>query len=359
MKISVMCIASRSGGGLTVLQSLVDYAVSADTGNEWQFIVSDQELPAATERVSIVRACPDYRGWRSRLRGELTVGRRAVQSFHPDVVVSLHNIDTLARGRFPLAVYVQQALPFQRDYRLSWRDPRERGLAWRQYLLRFPILHAVRKAAVTFVQTSWLAAELSSAVPGARVRSIGFEQADRGDLPYGPTVRENRFFFPAAASSYKNHRVLHEAVQMLQDRGVAGPVALTLQEQDLRTLIGESAAADFARFDFRGWLSHEEVLALHGDSILVFPSLVESLGLPLYEAREAGVWIVAADLAYAREALEEYPLVAWFDPQDAASLAAAMEKAWNSSRQERERLSGGAVHGGGWERMVEELRRAL
>lgn len=353
MKISVVCIASRSGGGLTVLRSLIDYARDVDTQHEWQFILSDQDVGPATERVHVVRACPVYRGWPSRLRGELTVGRRAVTAFSPDVVLSLHNTDTFARAGHPLAVYVQQALPFQRDYRLSVTDPRERGLAWRQYLLRYPILHAVRKAVLTVVQTKWMAEELSAVVPGAQVASIGFGRPDHGDLGYGETVRENRFFYPAAPSSYKNHRTLLGAVEILRGRGLEAPVALTTQPEDL------GVTEDRGAYEFLGWISHAEVLRRYEDSILVFPSLVESLGLPLYEARDAGVWIVAADTAYAREALDGYPTVAWFTPTDPRSMADAMHDAWAASREPRERNAGPSEATDSWGRLLQELTRVL
>lgn len=349
MKISVICITSRSGGGLTVLRSLINYARDVDTQHEWQFVLSDQEVGDATGRVHIVHACAEYRGWRSRLRGELIVGRRAVKDFGPDVVLSLHNTDTLARAGHPLAVYVQQALPFQRDYKLSVTDPRERSLAWRQYLLRYPILHAVRKAVLTVVQTKWMAEELTAAVPTAQVASVGFGRPDHGDLEYGETVRENGFFYPAAPSSYKNHRTLLEAVQILRGCGVEAPVALTTKPDAL----GVSEELD--AYEFLGWISHDEVLRRYEDSILVFPSLVESLGLPLYEARDAGVWIVAADTAYAREALDGYPTVAWFAPTDPQSMANAMADAWSASREPRKRITDSSEATDSWGRLLQEL----
>lgn len=42
---------------------------------------------------------------------------------------------------------------------------------------------------------------------------------------------------------------------------------------------------------------------MYAKSILVFPSHIETLGLPLLEARAAGCRIVASDIAAAREAL--------------------------------------------------------
>ena len=68
MKITVVCLASRTGGGLTILQDLFTFASQVDTENVWQFVISDQCLGTSTSRVEIIKTTPSYRGWRSRLR---------------------------------------------------------------------------------------------------------------------------------------------------------------------------------------------------------------------------------------------------------------------------------------------------
>ena len=55
MKITVVCLTSRSGGGLTILQDLFTYATQVDKDNEWQFVISDQDLGTSTSTVEIRR----------------------------------------------------------------------------------------------------------------------------------------------------------------------------------------------------------------------------------------------------------------------------------------------------------------
>jgi glycosyltransferase involved in cell wall biosynthesis len=57
---------------------------------------------------------------------------------------------------------------------------------------------------------------------------------------------------------------------------------------------------------------------------LLFPSKLETWGLPLTEAQAHGLAILAADLPYAHETIGEYPRAAYFAPQDAAALANRM-----------------------------------
>lgn len=354
MKISVVCLASRNGGGLTILKDLLSFARSDLDANQWQFLLSDQEVGEETHDVSIVHLSRPYKGLRSRFWAEATSGRRAVKNFKPDVVLSLQNNDTLARGRVPLALYVHQALPFQKDYKLSILNPSERKMAWRQYLLKYPIIFSIRRAQVTFVQTEWLADSILERCPRSKVHSIGFNSPSKKNelAPLRePTVR---FFYPAAASPYKNHQLLHQALRQLGEEGfdLSNKMVLTLEEEKLRNLVPTLTADELRWYRFEGWLSAEEVQREYQKSILVFPSAVESLGLPLYEARETGAIIVAPDLPYAREALKDYSGVIWFTPANPTSLSKALKQSWLISQNEHVSFNSNMKSVDSWEKML-------
>ena len=59
---------------------------------------------------------------------------------------------------------------------------------------------------------------------------------------------------------------------------------------------------------------------------LVFPSYIETYGLPLIEAASLGVPIIAADLPYAREVLEGYDGVTFVSHDDVSGWAEAISK---------------------------------
>jgi glycosyltransferase involved in cell wall biosynthesis len=54
---------------------------------------------------------------------------------------------------------------------------------------------------------------------------------------------------------------------------------------------------------------------------LLFPSLLETWGLPLTEAKARGIPILAADLPYARETVGTCSAVRFFDPHNPQGLA--------------------------------------
>jgi glycosyltransferase involved in cell wall biosynthesis len=79
---------------------------------------------------------------------------------------------------------------------------------------------------------------------------------------------------------------------------------------------------DLPQIRYAGFLSQEELgREYERADALVFPSRLETWGLPLSEFRRYGKPILAADLPYARETLGGYSQSAFFDPADPAALA--------------------------------------
>ena len=125
-----------------------------------------------------------------------------------------------------------------------------------------------------------------------------------------------RLFYPAASYPHKNHKILNE----LDPRRLGNEVdkiVLTIDENELFS---------FAElFDCVGRLNAEQCLEqyLHADALL-FPSLLESYGLPLVEAMTTGLPIIVADLPYAQVLCGEEAI--YFDPTSSASLVAAIQE---------------------------------
>ena len=66
-----------------------------------------------------------------------------------------------------------------------------------------------------------------------------------------------------------------------------------------------------------GKISYEKVLEYYKNSdLLIFPSYIETLGLPLIEAKKFNLNILAVDLPYSREAIGSYKNVKYFKSFD-------------------------------------------
>lgn len=72
--------------------------------------------------------------------------------------------------------------------------------------------------------------------------------------------------------------------------------------------------------EFIGPVPRTQLFEQYASSILVFPSYIETIGLPLLEARSVGAPILAADCLYARDGVGDYERAEFFDPMNAKKL---------------------------------------
>ena len=137
-----------------------------------------------------------------------------------------------------------------------------------------------------------------------------------------------QFFYPAADFIYKNHQVILDSCYELKKQGI----------HDYRvifTFLGDEnpcAAALYAfvekhdlPVEFHGPFPRAEVFELYAKTVLLFPSYIETFGMPLLEARISGAPILAADTPFAREILEEYVRARFFPYDSSQELSDSMK----------------------------------
>lgn len=138
---------------------------------------------------------------------------------------------------------------------------------------------------------------------------------------------EHFALYPAMTYEHKNHLRLLEAVALLRDRGRVVTVVCTgtqthfwpVIERRLREMRLERQVR------FVGFLSAAELTMLYRRCrFMIFPTLFEGAGLPLVEALMEGAPVACSDIPPLREYGADSAL--FFDPQDAESLAGAMER---------------------------------
>jgi glycosyltransferase involved in cell wall biosynthesis len=135
------------------------------------------------------------------------------------------------------------------------------------------------------------------------------------------------FLYVASGEPHKNHRRMIEAWRLLAEEGLLPSLRLTLDETRFSTLcreIEEMCQCHGLRVKNMGTLSHGDVLALYKDvDALIYPSTFESFGLPLIEARQEGLPILASELNYVRDVCSP---VQTFDPTSPVSIARAVKR---------------------------------
>jgi glycosyltransferase involved in cell wall biosynthesis len=134
------------------------------------------------------------------------------------------------------------------------------------------------------------------------------------------------FVYVADGEAHKNHRTLLAAWRLLAEEGLRPSLVLTLGPRDatLQREISDAARSADLRISNRGEMRREEIGGLYANArALIFPSTKESFGLPLVEAAQAGLPIVASELDYVRDVCEPEHT---FDPASAVSIARAVKR---------------------------------
>ena len=239
-----------------------------------------------------------------------------VEQYKVDEVISLQNV--IVQGiSVKQTLYLHQTLPFAtKRYHIT-----EDFKLWvYQNLISEMIFSSIRKASEVIVQTFWLkeACVKKAGVVPDKFKVIRPEVKIVVKKSYRQEdVNNTLFFYPAGGVVYKNHKVIVEAAKMLKYQGIENyRIIFTLQGNEngkIKKLYNEVKKLKLS-IEFIGHISLEEVYEYYSKSILLFPSYIESFGLPMLEARIHCSPILASDYAFSHEILEGYDKVEFFDP---------------------------------------------
>lgn len=134
------------------------------------------------------------------------------------------------------------------------------------------------------------------------------------------------FVYIASGEEHKNHLRLLQAWSLLGKQGLKPKLILTISSS-YKTLVSE---INFFRnnegleIDNIDLVKHEEIFQIYKNSkALIYPSLMESFALPLIEASQINLPIIASELDYVREVCEP---IETFDPTSPISIMRAVRR---------------------------------
>ncbi len=280
---------------------------------------------------------PNVKGsWLKRLQFEYFQSLEISRSIRPDLWIAMHDITPRVECRQQF-VYCHNPSPFyQFSIRETLLDPK-----FGMFTLFYRFLYGIflhRNAAV-LVQQEWIRKEFEERY-GVRNVVVAHPTLMEPKLPELNHSQTNpyRFFYPAFPRTFKNHELILSAVKLLEDRGLRDfEVLLTVDAESNR------CGADLVRrystlrsVQWLGSLSQPQVYESYGESsCLLFPSKLETWGLPLTEFKATGKPILAADLPYAHETIGTYGAVEFFNIDDPSQLADLMAQAIKGTLQWR------------------------
>lgn len=326
MKIMVFDVPAVSGGALTILNQYYDKAVK-DTENEWIFIISTPILKSKMN-VKVVNFPWVKKSWFHRLYFDKFVAPKLVKEYKIDEILSLQNT-TIQNVNVKQTLYLHQSLPFaEKRYRLT-----ENYKFWMyQNVISRMIFKSIKNADKIIVQTQWVKKACLEKVKtdSKKFEIIQPEVNIEVKQYYKKSSDEcTIFFYPSGAMEYKNHKIIVNAVSKLKEEKIRNfKVVFTLTGKEnkhilnLYNIIKEEALP----IEFIGKIEINDVYNYYSKSILIFPSYIETFGLPLLEAKLHRTPILASDCAFSHEILKDYDKVDFFNPLDSMMLSKQMKR---------------------------------
>jgi len=322
MNIMVYDVQADSGGAAAILEQYYEMH-KKDKSNHYYYMLSVYNLPN-TDNITVINEPYVKRSWWHRLYFDYVGVNKYLKKYKIDEVLSLQNtIIPCFKGH--QTVYEHNALPFS-EYRFSFTESRRMWI-YQNIISKF-ILRSIKKANSIIVQTDWMRSEIEKSIPSSKGKiEVCFPNiiVDRKYIYHEkkPTV----FFYPASPELFKNHRLILDAAQILKDSGKTSfSIVFTLcgDETDYIRDIRDIAINNSINIQWIGKIPHEKVYEYYTHSILVFPSYIETVGLPIYEAKTIGSPLLIADCKYSRNIGERHNNIHYFKYDDAIELARLM-----------------------------------
>lgn len=321
---SKLCIHASNvhqGGGRTLLLALID---ALPTDKPIVLILDKRmsynlEFP---ENVMVHRVAPSLL---SRLSAEWWL-RKNVNS--QDIVLCFGNLPSLFNLKAKTIVFVQNrylvdALPLK-GFSVKTR--------LRLLIERIWLSCRYHSADYFIVQTASMKKLLSTKIKGEKsVLTIPFigsvERLDNTASDVENSSKELKFAYVASGEPHKNHHRLVEAWVLLAEEGFFPTLYLTLNESLFPALCAKIASLTskhHLRIINSGHLSDTDVKNLYKSvNALIYPSYLESFGMPLIEANQMNLPIIAPELDYVRDLLNPTET---FDPFSSISIARAVNR---------------------------------
>ncbi len=321
-----------SGGTLRILQEcllFLEHNQAITDLYSVRALVHKKELFPAFKNIEMV-SYPKPRGsWLQKLYYEYWFFKKISKEQPVHLWFSLYDMtpSVVAERR---AVYCHNPSPFYKTNR------RERlfDKGFTLFTLFYKHLYAINihKNNFVVVQQEWIrkrfiqmfqlpAGKIIVAHPEMSLKPAAVAEVKRASIV--------RFIYPALPRVFKNFEVIIEATAILNK-------TTTLPFEVLLTLSGtENKYAQYIRqlaekaegIKLIGLQNSEQMTSLYQSaSCLLFPSKLETWGLPITEAKQYNLPILVSNLPYARETVGDYNDVCFFSPGDASHLAQLMKE---------------------------------
>jgi glycosyltransferase involved in cell wall biosynthesis len=259
--------------------------------------------------------------WISRLYYEYFYFNTLSKIIKPDAWLSLHDVtpNVVAKKRF---VYCHNPTVFYESTYKDWKFNYKIGMFSIFYKFVYQINLA--KNTAVFVQQNWIKKEFEQLFKSKNIFVARPENVKENQLiEVHLNPNKIHFFYPSFPRSFKNFELIGEAVKVLPD-SIKNQIEvhLTFSKSDNKYAKYIVNKYHFEPLRFIGKISRSEVFGYYKKmDCLLFPSKLETWGLPITEAKGFEKPVLLANLPYAKETVGNYDKVSFFDIENPKELA--------------------------------------
>ena len=332
-KIAISAINFFEGGPLSVLKDCLKTVNDSELTSNYSFValVHKKELfdQAVYTNIEFVELPKSRSSYAFRLYYEYVYFKDFAKRNNIKFWLSLHDMSP-SIGDIPQAVYCHNPSPF------NTINGKDIYIQPAQFFFRlfYKFLYKIniKQNKFVIVQQLWMKNKFIEMfdldnnkiiVAPPEISAIPQEFLD---YKSAEEKKNTTFFFPTFPRPFKNIELICKAAKIVQMQNPNFKIIITIDgsENNYSSSVYKQYSA-IENIEFIGLIERTKVYELYSKSdCLLFPSKLETWGLPISEFKQFNKVIFASNLPYAKEAVGEYDKISFFDPTDANELAKLM-----------------------------------
>lgn len=331
--IVVSAVNLRKGGTLTILRDCLQYLSQLIKGGDYRVVALVHKRELCDYEGIVYLEMPEViNGWGKRLWCEYVTMNKISKELAPVYLwLSLHDTSPKVIAERQ-AVYCQTSFPFYkwsiRDFKMDYKIPL--FAMFTKYAYRINI----RSNRYLIVQQDWLREGFSKMFKMDRSKFV-VAPPQRKVAEVAPELISGdkyTFFYASTPDCHKNFETICEAARLLEAEIGEDKfkVVLTVKgDENKYSRWLYMKWGDVQSIDFAGFMTKERLFGYYKVSdCLVFPSKVETWGLPITEFMETSEDkpMLLSDLPYAHETASGASRVCFFNPADPNDLKNRMKE---------------------------------
>lgn len=329
--IVISAVNLRKGGTLSILRECLHYLSGSKWAREYRIIalVHNKEL-AFYPNIEYIEIPGTVKSWGRRLWCEYVTMYTLSKRLAPVYLwLSLHDTTPNVKAERQ-AVYCQTSFPFLKR---KWKDCLfDYKIVLFSLFTRFVYRINIKKNRYLIVQANWLRNRFAKMFNLRKEVFIVAPPELKIPIEH-PVASQNvffTFFFPATSDCHKNFELLCEATRLLESEIGENrfKVILTIDGTENKyTRWLYKKWGNVSSLVFAGIMNQTKLFTTYAETdCLIFPSRVETWGLPISEFATFNKPMLLADLPYAHETSAGCQKVSFFNPESPKELMTQMKK---------------------------------